>query len=114
MSEYQEKITVFVQPAVHLMLQGAVAALRPLPPEEIILATCAALARSIGSSYVGSDDDVRKFRERCRVEFSAALHQAKVSPMPTPPQQQTAEKEKDDAPADRSAVAPKNDAAAAA
>jgi hypothetical protein len=68
-----------------------------IPPEESLFLTARALAEVIGMSFAGDDDGVRKFRERCRVAFSAALHQAPVAPLPQAPPAAEPEKQASEA-----------------
>ena len=95
MTEEQTKamglLTTYLKVPVEMILRGAVAMNGQVSPEVMILGFCRALATVIGASYAGDDDGVRKFRERCRVEFSTVLHQTPVVPLPKlPPAQEKA------------------------
>ena len=94
-----ESLTEALKPLMTVVVRGAVDTMRGAPAEFVLLGFSRALAAVIGANYGGDDDGIRKFRERCRVEFSAALHQAPVVPLPQQPKapQQEAPQEKSEA-----------------
>ena len=68
-------LVTYMATPLHITMRGLVATAPQVRPELMLIAAAHAFAHCIGSMYGGSEEEIKKLREGCRVAFSGTLHQ---------------------------------------
>jgi len=77
-----EVVALAAKQAVVFLLRGLVASMGNLQPEMVVFGLCRGLGKVIGEVYAGDPEGVKRFRDRCALEFGDALAKASVIPLP--------------------------------
>ena len=82
LADANETLFRWLSPPTAVFLQGCIGALNHIRPEFVLYGICEVMGRILGHMYAGQPEAVQNFRAACITNFSNALTNAEIRPLP--------------------------------